>query len=92
MKKLRLSLDDLHVDSFDTRINAAPLRGTVPAHENTRPDVCWTAPEYCLSNNHTECNNSCRGTCDNSCYQTCGLNFTCDASCVYGTCPPECYD
>ena len=93
MKKLRLRLDDLHVDSFDTRVEGAPLRGTVPAHQATRPDVCWTAPDYCASDDaYSECGGSCFDTCAATCPGTCGDNFTCAATCAGYTCPPECFD
>jgi hypothetical protein len=87
MKKLRLSLDALRVESFDVQVTATQ-RGTVPAHQNTRPDVCVTDPVYCLSDNFTECNSCLGGTCANSC----GCGGTYDASCVNGTCPPQCID
>jgi hypothetical protein len=90
MKKLRLSLDELNVESFEMLVDGTPLRGTVPAHYNTTPDDCNTAPVYCLSDNYSECRSCIQGTCDASCGGTCG--FTCDVSCAGYTCPPECWD
>lgn len=42
MSKLRLRLDDLAVDTFQTGEDAPPPRGTVEAHEATKP-VCTIA-------------------------------------------------
>ncbi|HEX6037673.1 hypothetical protein [Longimicrobium sp.] len=91
MKKLRLSLDELHVESFDTRTGADARRGTVPAHMATTPDVCVTDPNYCLSDNYSECRSCIQGTCYNSCGGTCGA-LSCAASCAGYTCPPQCWD
>jgi hypothetical protein len=66
MKKLRLELEQLTVDSFDT-VPLAAKRGTVVGEEQecTCPTACYT-------------NCTCPGcpTCDHTCYQTC--NATCD--------------
>ena len=99
--KLKLRLDDLRIDSFDT---AAPQRvkGTVFGEQCT----CWTnctcpgCPTCDASCNGT-CNASCNGTCDASCNGTCGAScngscgatcdwtcgFTCGISCGGYTCP-----
>lgn len=69
MKKLRLELDQLTVDSFDTAVSAA-RRGTVVGEEQC------TCPSACASN----C--TCPGcpTCDATCNgETCG-GYTCDFS------------
>jgi hypothetical protein len=83
--KLRLNLDQLTVDSFDTSA-AAQEKGTVFGEQCT----CWTnctCPGCPTCDNtacgqHT-CDASCNGTCDASC------NGTCDASC--DTCGWSCY-
>jgi hypothetical protein len=69
MKKLRLPLDGLEVESFDTG-DAPGERGTVHAH-------------YPLSNQHCNSEWSCRDTCYfYSCYDTdCGCNPTYDVAC-----------
>ena len=73
MRKLKLSLESLQVDSFHAT-DAASARGTVPGH-------IWTqyADESCFQS----CNGSCN-TC-NSCYGGCGSGATCGATCG---CPP----
>jgi hypothetical protein len=70
--KLKLNLDELTIDSFDTTAGEKG-RGTVMGEEQC---TCWT-----------QCGqNTCPGcpTCDASCNGTCGA-ATCGASC-YGTC------
>ena len=50
MKKLRLSIDTLAVDSFETHA-AAPAGGTVEAHDaGTDPSNCATC-ETCVGDN-----------------------------------------
>ena len=79
MNKLKLRLDDLRIDSFDT---TAPqkAKGTVFGEQCT----CYT---QCTCPGCPTCDASCNGTCDASCNGTCGAtcNDTCAASC-YGTC------
>jgi hypothetical protein len=86
MRKLRLSLDTLRVESFHASADR-PMRGTVPAHE-------WTqhADESCFGTCDTNCTRdaSCAGgcgsgavSCDGTCYASC--NGTCNATCG---CPP----
>jgi hypothetical protein len=86
--KLKLNLDDLSVDSFDTA-GAQKQKGTVFGEQCT----CWT---QCGQNTcpgcptcDATCNATCGGaTCAGSCYGTCGGD-TCGASC-YGTCDYSC--
>lgn len=40
MNKLRLNLDDLAVDTFQTGDDRTPRRGTVDAHEATLKPLC----------------------------------------------------
>jgi len=69
--KLKLNLDQLSVDSFDTTKPEAKT-GTVFGEQCT----CYT---NCTCPGCPTCDASCNGTCDASC------NGTCDASCN-GTC------
>lgn len=69
--KLKLNLEQLSVDSFDTT-DGGNTRGTVIGEQCT----CWT---YCGQNTCPGC-----PTCDASCNGTCGA-ATCGNSC-YGTC------
>jgi hypothetical protein len=75
MKKLRLHLEDLQIDSFQTT-PGEKTKGTVFGEQCT----CYT---QCTCPGCPTCDASCNGTCDASC------NGTCDASCN-GTCdcPP----
>lgn len=74
MRKLKLSLDALQVESFSATAEGAE-RGTVPAH-------AWT--EYA----DESCFGTCDGGCtrDGSCVNPCGTGY---ASC-YGTCHASC--
>lgn len=84
MRKLKLSLDKLQVDSFHAT-NPEGLRGTVPAHG-------WTeyADESCFGTCESNCtrDGSCAGSCGASCYGTCyaSCGGTCWNSC---NCPPN---
>jgi hypothetical protein len=94
MKKIRLDLDSLSIESFDTT-GAADARGTVAGHA--------TYQAYCSYG--LTCVDSCEGTCDGSCVSECG---TCGATgcgscgatycgtCVDPSCCPTycgtCYD
>ena len=73
--KLKLKLDDLQVDTFQTT-SAARQKGTVFGEQCT----CYT---QCTCPGCPTCDASCNGTCDASC------NGTCDASCG-GTCDFAC--
>jgi hypothetical protein len=79
MKKLRLHLDDLRIDSFQTTAPEKP-KGTVFGEQCT----CYT---QCTCPGCPTCYASCNGSCDASCNGTCGN--TCDASCQ-GTCDYYC--
>jgi len=79
--KLKLNLDQLTVDSFDTSASEKP-RGTVFGEQCT----CYT---QCTCPGCPTCDASCNGTCDASCNGTCGGN-TCGASC--NTCGISCYE
>ena len=77
MNKLRLQLDDLKVDTFDTTA-AQEAKGTVFGEQCTCQTQC-TCPG-CPS-------------CGDTCPQTCAgmsCDHTCDNSCIYGTCEQTC--
>jgi hypothetical protein len=78
MRKLKLDLDQLTVDSFDTEARAE-RSGTVFGEQCT----CYT---NCSCPGCPTCDASCNGTC-NTCNASC--NGTCDASCN-GTCDIYC--
>jgi hypothetical protein len=95
MDKLRLHLDDLAVDSFDTTCQAKE-KGTVFGEQCTCYTVCTcpgcptcaaTCAQTCDDATCPQCPTcaaSCNGTCAGAtCEGTCG--GTCDASC-YGSC------
>ena len=92
MHKLKLQLEDLLVDSFDTTATEKP-KGTVFGEQCTCYTQC-TCPgcPTCDASCNGTCDASCNGTCDATCNVTCA--FTCglacgtwDASCDGYTCP-----
>jgi hypothetical protein len=85
MRKLKLDLDQLTVESFDTNAPDGPRRGTVRAFMPPTPFI--TCPLTCADTCDT-CDYSCGGTCDATCNCT---GYTCCASCG-GTCngPSDC--
>ena len=76
MNKLKLQLEDLMVDSFDTT-TPAKAKGTVFGEQCT----CYT---QCTCPGCPTCYASCNGTCDASCNGTCGDSCagTCDFDCM----------
>jgi hypothetical protein len=79
MKKLKLQLEDLLVDTFDTT-PVQRAKGTVFGEQCT----CYT---QCTCPGCPTCAASCNGTCAASCNGSCAA--TCDASCG-GTCDYSC--
>lgn len=79
MRKLRLDLDQLTVDTFDTLVNAKE-KGTVIGEQCSCETVC-SCPG-CPTCVVTECN-------DDTCY-TCGES--CGGSCYYTECGGNTYD
>jgi hypothetical protein len=79
MRKLKLHLEDLRIDSFTTTPAEKP-KGTVFGEQCT----CYT---QCTCPGCPTCYASCNGTCDASCNGSCGAS--CDASCG-GTCDYAC--
>lgn len=89
MKKLKLELDDLQVESFQTA-RAEPRRGTVRG--NIPPT--WNCTDYVdctwdfgCETEVVSCNGSCNGSCADTCWGSC--NGTCGGSCG-GTCEASC--
>jgi len=72
MRKLRLQLEDLQIDSFSTTPVQKKDKGTVFGEQCTCPTAC-TCPGC------PTCDPSCNGTCGASCGATC--DFSCDGTC-----------
>ncbi len=89
MNKLKLHLEDLQIDSFQTTPAEKP-KGTVFGEQCTCYTQC-TCPgcPTCDASCNGSCDASCNGTCDVSCNGTCGLdcNATWQMSCDGRTCP-----
>ncbi|HWK88839.1 MAG TPA: hypothetical protein VNP72_02560 [Longimicrobium sp.] len=88
MRKLKLDVEALEVESFEATPEPSGLRGTVKGHYYTEP---WTAnePSVCVDAScaWTHCNNlSCLANCGSGGAQTYG-QYTCDIRC--NTSPPE---
>jgi modification target Cys-rich repeat protein len=94
MKKLRLELDQLRVDTFSTTAAATDSAGTVRGHDRPSYDEpCEPIPpdytDNCPPYTSVTCGVSCNGTCYGSCYGSCAN--TC-YSCRQQTCPgASCY-
>jgi hypothetical protein len=96
MKKLKLQLDELQVESFHTARAEAP-RGTVQGNQPTRLCTGYGCTDYVDCTIDFGCapdtqDASCEGTCGNTCYDTClvSCNGTCDGACF--TVGYSCYD
>ena len=91
MNKLRLHLEDLQIDSFQTTPAEKP-KGTVFGEQCTCYTQC-TCPgcPTCDASCNGTCDASCNGTCDASCNGTCGVscNYSCDYTCG-DTCGVSC--
>lgn len=86
MNKLKLQLDELRVDSFDTT-PVQKQKGTVYGEQCT----CYT---ICTCPGCPTCDASCNGTCDdaNTCGNTCNGEWTCQqvTECGASGSPNEC--
>jgi hypothetical protein len=82
MKKLKLSLDALEVQSFTTA-SGAPRRGTVHGEQQC---TCYT----CTCPNCETCNATCPETCGYSCDGTYCKTMELYPSCDYETCAASC--
>jgi hypothetical protein len=88
MNKLRLDLEELTVDSFQTLPEAETPRGTVQAFASVGDSTCF----YAICYNETyapRCTNG--DTCAYSCYNSCTTadatcGNTCDYTCDDATC------
>ncbi len=96
MKKLKLSLDDLEVESFETTPEITDTKGTVMGYgvngfEDTCPTECTCDTCVCPGTG----GNSCGGTCVSTCVSTCGTcGGTCGNTCgntCDGTCLATCF-
>ncbi len=95
MKKLRLDLDAIRVESFDTTAPKAAAAGTVRGHSGY--ESCWgvtcsvTCAGTCYGQYTCEAYNTCAHTCDlvNTC-DTCATlcEYTCNGqkTCDFGGC------
>jgi hypothetical protein len=87
MNKLKLSIEDLSVESFDTSA-VRKEKGTVFGEQCTCYTVC-TCPgcntcDGTCPNDHT-CGDTCWNTCDDfTCLETCGIS-NCETRCGAGT-------
>ena len=79
MAKLRLDLDELSVESFDTAARAEE-KGTVFGEQCT----CYT---NCTCPGCPSCDETCADTCGASCLETC---VTCDPTCRDYSCWDTC--
>ncbi len=81
MKKLKLDLKDLKVESFEAVTLRNIKKGTVAAN----------APltEGCPPTDGQTCPNTCYNTCANTCANTCG--GTCPNNTCANTCPDTCW-
>jgi hypothetical protein len=101
MAKLRLDMEDLAVQSFDTSAKLDTRRGTVQGHATFGQDTCIgpTCRRCPPSDGGTcgaTCVNTCVNTCDDATCATCAAScaatcyYTCDdASC--DTCRTDCF-
>ncbi|HEX5725967.1 MAG TPA: hypothetical protein VFX98_10915 [Longimicrobiaceae bacterium] len=55
MRKLRLSLDELAVDSFETKAGSADPRGTVRGLEVTAPTPCGDTEDMWVCQSFESC-------------------------------------
>jgi len=85
VNKLKLHLEDLHVDTFQTTSAEKP-KGTVFGEQCTCYTQC-TCPgcPTCYASCNGSCDASCNGTCAASCDATCGgsCDWTCNDTCNY---------
>jgi hypothetical protein len=90
MNKLKLDLDQLTVESFDTDASGIARRGTVRAHS-----VFCGPTEVCIpTQGELTCGNTCEtcnGTCPDTCAASCGGGCTAGNTC-FGTCGASCFD
>ena len=78
MKKLKLNLDEIKIESFETVTVSTLRKGTINGEESVPPSEC----------NDTCTSPSCFG---DSCGITCSPNTTCVETCQGNTCIDSCY-
>jgi hypothetical protein len=91
MRKLKLDLEDLAVESFATTAEPRRESGTVFGQQCTCYTQC-TCPGCPTCD--ASCNGTCGGTCGASCNGTCGDTCNCptaDYTCNGETCNDSCY-
>ena len=94
MKKLKLNMDELKVESFETSTIESQKNGTVKGfatQEVTRCFVCTEIGDTCDSTCIGTCDPTCPNTCVNTCQLTCFTcigHYTCHDK--IETCHPEC--
>lgn len=91
MNKLKLSLESLAIESFDTT-RTAREKGTVVAEQNQC--TCLT---QCTCPGCPTCYNTCEYTCDDATCPACptcaaSCNGTCQGATCYDTCGVSCFD
>lgn len=90
MRSLKLTLEDLTVDSFDTTPREGARAGTVYGHESYLSE-CRCTGGWCEGESTTPCQagtyggNTCESTCNQIACGCTGYPDTCDISCN-GTC------
>ena len=90
MQKIRLDLDALHVDSFET--DAAPgSHGTVRGHGEVPKEEPASDYDGVCNSYYDSCNGSC-ASCVNSCWASCaGTCYSCNPTCVQ-SCHSVCHE
>jgi hypothetical protein len=91
MNKLKLNLDQLTVESFNTDASGIARRGTVQAHS----DFCVRTDNCVLTWGELTCGDTCDNTCNTcgaSCGGGCGSGYSCFGSCAEtcNTCLTNC--
>lgn len=96
MKKMKLDLDDLKVESFETTAESQDGEGTVYGYITQDLTQCGDCTNFlCEPTNNRTCGSTCGPTCGNTCGNTCPstCNNTCGSTCTCGngvTCLGEC--
>lgn len=79
MKKMKLSLDDLKVESFQTTPEESNDKGTVVGYITCDLTLCEECGVGCGATQTPSCNGTCDPSCNGTCDPSCG--GTCDATC-----------
>lgn len=99
MRKMKLEIEALRVESFDTTAAAHRETGTVRAHADAAEGelVAITTPQTQGPSCFETCKISCWGSCLASCAGTCAVScdgrctelcsYGCSDGCTYRTCP-----